>query len=73
MCTILYNRFATARSFQFSIFEVDSVEHQPTDPQKNDEIEALQGINVTERYTTYCIYQELSYREYITLEVITIT
>ena len=55
------------------MFEVDSVEHQPTDPQKNDEIEALQGINVTERYTTYCIYQELSYREYITLEVITIT
>ena len=46
--------------FPVSIFEVDSVEHQPIDPQKDEEIEALQGINVTERYTTYCIYQELS-------------
>ena len=55
------------------MFEVDSVEHQPIDPQKNDEIEALQGINVTERYTTNCIYQELSSCKYIRLGVIPIT
>ena len=59
--------------FPVSMFEVDSVEHQPIDPQKNDEIEALQGINVTERYTTNCIYQELSSCKYIRLGVIPIT
>ena len=35
--------------FPVSMFEVDSDEHQPIDPQKKDELEPLQGRNVTER------------------------
>ena len=35
--------------FPVSMFEVDSGEHQPIDPQKNDEIEPLEGENATER------------------------
>ena len=72
MCTILW-QVCDSELFPVSIFEVDSVEHQPIDPQKNNGIEPLQGINITERYTNYCIYQELSSCKYIRLGVIPIT
>ena len=61
MFTILW-QVCDSELFPVSIFEVDSVEHQPIDPQKNNGIEPLQGINITERYTNYCIDRYQNYR-----------